>query len=209
MSVEVDESTDEELVAAAQAAPQGDTRGFERLVQRYQAKVLANCRYLTKSSHEAEDLAQEVFVKAYFGLAKFEGRSQFRTWLNRIKVNHCLNHLEKSNGKRYVDIDDPALDGDIRLQVGASAEKAMLSADRRRQIGAVLDAMPDTLRVPLVMCDLDELSYDQIADLLGIGLSAVKMRIKRGRAQFQRLLAGLESSAASHSQGEAVLADRS
>ena len=82
-----------------QQAAEGDMGAFETLVERHRNRVMANCRYISGSPADAEDLAQEVFVKAFFGLQNFEGRAQFATWLNRIKVNHCLNFLEKAEGK--------------------------------------------------------------------------------------------------------------
>lgn len=177
---------DETLVERARAAPEGDRGAFEVLVERHQGKVLANCRYLSRSEADAEDLAQEVFIKAFFGLRRFEGRAVFRTWLQRIKVNHCLNYLKKSEGKKWVDIEDPAHAGEEALRVQPRAERVAASAGDREIIGRVLDSLPDTLRVPLVMRDMDQLSYQEIADSLRIGLSAVKMRIKRGREEFQR-----------------------
>ena len=87
-------------------AREGDLHAFEQLVLRYQKRILADCRYLTHDENNAEDLAQEVFVKAYFGLRGFEGRSTFRHWLQRIKVHHCLNHLKKREGKDALAIDD-------------------------------------------------------------------------------------------------------
>ena len=109
--------SDEELLAQAQAAQEGDFRAFEELVERYRGKVKTNCRHLTRSPADAEDLAQEVFVKAYFALERFEGRSAFRTWLQRIKVNHCLNHLKKHEGRRTVPIEEPGLESRIEMKV--------------------------------------------------------------------------------------------
>lgn len=165
------EDRDEELLRVIRHAPEGDLRAFEQLVLRYQNRILADCRYLTHDGNSAEDLAQEVFVKAYFGLAGFEGRSTFRHWLQRIKVHHCLNHLK-------------------RREVAPVADREIETVEDRKRVHDVLDAMPGTLRVPLVMRDMDELSYDEIAVALGIGLSAVKMRIKRARDLFRRLYAG-------------------
>ncbi|MBM3763550.1 MAG: hypothetical protein FJW36_25370 [Acidobacteria bacterium] len=82
------EDPDFELLQAALKAPEGDLRAFEELVARYHRRILANCRYLTRDEQYYEDLAQEVFVKAFFALKSFEGRSSFRHWLKRIKVNH-------------------------------------------------------------------------------------------------------------------------
>ena len=193
---------DEILVDKARAAPEGDRRAFEGLVERHQGKVLANCRYLSRSEADAEDLAQEVFIKAFFGLHRFEGRSVFRTWLQRIKVNHCLNHLKKQEGKKLVDIDDPAHVGEPALRVEPRAERVAASAGEREIIGRVLDSLSDTLRVPLVMRDMDQMSYQEISDTLGIGLSAVKMRIKRGREEFQMRFREAGGSVPSGAGGE-------
>ena len=76
--------TDSTLVEMAQRAPD-DTRPFEELLRRHQGFVVANCRYITRSAADAEDLGQEVFVKAFFAMRRFEARAQFRTWLGRIK----------------------------------------------------------------------------------------------------------------------------
>ncbi len=177
--------TDEELVALAMRANQGDLRAFDHLVERHQSRVLANCRYLTRSPDDAEDLAQEVFVKAYFGLKRFEGRSQFKTWIQRIKVNHCLNHLRKRKDKVFLDVQDEALGSVEELRVEPVAQKRAEARDDRDLVRSVLDSLPDTLRLPLVLRDLDELSYQEIAESLDIGLSATKMRIKRGREEFR------------------------
>ena len=91
---------DEELVEQARRAPEGDLRAFEKLVLIHQRRVVANCRYITRDPNNAEDLAQEVLVKAFFGLGGFEGRSSFGGWLQRIKINHCLNHLKNRSGDR-------------------------------------------------------------------------------------------------------------
>ena len=188
---------DEELVAAAQRAGEGDSRAFEKLVRRHQEQVVTNCRYLTRASGDAEDLAQEVFVKAFFAIPRFERRSSFKSWLQRIKVNHCLNFIKKSGGRTFVDVADPVVASNPEMSVEPRAERLTESVEHRERIGHVLDAMNDTLRIPLIMRDMDELPYQEIADALGIGLSATKMRIKRAREEFRRRYEaqeGVESS---------------
>jgi RNA polymerase sigma-70 factor (ECF subfamily) len=179
--------SDDSLVQRARSAPTGDTRAFETLVKRHQEKILANCRFLTGSADDAQDLAQEVFIKAFFGLKRFEGRSAFGSWVQRIKVNHCLNFIRKRKGKSFVDVDDPLTEVEPELHVAAKAEKQVKAQDERDRIRQVLDQLPETLRLPLLMRDLDGMSYQEIAEILKIGLSAVKMRIKRGREEFRRL----------------------
>ena len=176
---------DEGLVARA-LRDEHDPRAFEALVRRHQGFVLANCRVISRSPADAEDLAQEVFVKAYFGLPRFEQRAQFRTWLRRIKVNHCLNFVRKTRGTVHVDVDEPSVEAHAGMVSAPVAEERLHASDTRERIVEVLDRMSDTLRVPLMLCDADGLSYEEIAQQLGIGLSAVKMRIKRGREEFRR-----------------------
>jgi RNA polymerase sigma-70 factor (ECF subfamily) len=189
-------SSDEALVEQARLAPEGDRRAFEVLVERHQRKILANCRYLSRSPDDAEDLAQEVFIKAFFNLRRYEGRSLFRTWLQRIKVNHCLNFLKKREGKTFVDVEDPARHHAEELRVEPDAERGADAQGERQRITQVLDSLSDTLRVALVMRDLDGMSYQEIAEALGIGLSAAKMRIKRAREEFRRLYEQMARSAA-------------
>lgn len=187
--------TDEELVARVQREGPDDLRAFEQLVERHQEKILANCRYLSRAPDEAEDLAQEVFTRAYFGLRRFRGESRFKTWLTRIKINHCINFVKKKRLK-LVDMEDLGATGQPTLAVSPAGERNIRREELRDRIGATLDAMSETLRVPLILRDMDELSYQEIADQLEIGLSAAKMRIKRGREEFRRLFAELEPTAA-------------
>jgi len=179
-------TTDEEIARRAVTAPEGDVRDFEELVRRHKSKVVANCRYLARGADDAEDLAQEVFLKAYYGLGSYEGRSTFRTWIQRIKVNHCLNHLRKKNRENLVQLDDSGATPDHEPIAPPDAERGLSGDDVRRRIDRILDSMTDTLRIPLVMRDLDEMPYQEIAETLGLGLSAAKMRIKRAREEFQR-----------------------
>jgi RNA polymerase sigma factor (sigma-70 family) len=176
---------DEQLLQQAREAPEGDLRAFEKLVLRHQRRVVANCRYITRDPNNAEDLAQEVLVKAFFGLRGFEGRSTFSSWLQRIKINHCLNYLKKQAGRSYVGVEERDVEEFDQLKVHATAEKEAGTISDRQLISQVLDSMSNTLRIPLLLCDMDELSYEEVAQSLRISLSAAKMRIKRAREEFR------------------------
>jgi RNA polymerase sigma-70 factor (ECF subfamily) len=183
--------SDEELLTRIREAGEGDLRPFEELVRRYQAKVTTNCRYLSGSPDDAEDLAQEVFMKVYFGLAGFEGRSSFNTWVQRIKSNHCINFVKKKR-LQTVDLETPGVEK--ASSVPPKAERELEKEAAKARVGGILLQMSETLRIPLVLRDMDGMAYDEIAEELGIGLSAVKMRIKRGREEFRRLVAVEEGS---------------
>lgn len=194
------EPDDDELVARARRALPGDHRAFEALVRRHQGRVLANCRYVSGSPDDAQDLAQEVFVKVYYALAKFEGRAQFKSWLHRVKTNHCLNHLRKNKGVHFLAEDIHDIDPLPELQAPAAADSRSVARSEQERIREVLEALPEKLRIALVLRDLDGFAYEEIADMLGIGLSATKMRIKRAREEFRRRLVA-EDRTAAHSAG--------
>jgi RNA polymerase sigma-70 factor, ECF subfamily len=185
---------DEELLQEARKAPEGDLRAFEQLVRRYQSRVVANCRYITRDQNNAEDLAQEVLVKVFFGLRGFEGRSSFAGWLKRIKINHCLDHLKKQTPRSFVGIEEQHVHEFDQLKDLATADKLAESISDQQLISEVLDSLPSILRIPLVLSDMDGLSNEEVAKSLGIGLSATKMRIKRAREVFRDRYKGLSAS---------------
>ena len=201
-SRELNEASDEELVQKLKEAGQGDLRAFDVLMRRHEAKVATNCRYISGSPSDTPDLTQEVFVKAYFALSRFEGRSSFGTWISRIKTNHCINFVNKKR-RPTVDVDDPTYAGEAELSVKPEAPRNLDSMDQQAVIRAVLDEMTDTLRVPLIMRDMDGFGYQEIAEELGVGLSAVKMRIARGREEFRRRYAELSEAPDTHSPSAA------
>ncbi len=172
-----------ELVEAAQRAHPGDHRAFTELVRRYQSHVYSNCRYLG-SPEDAEDLSQEVLVRAYFGLSRFEGRSSFKTWLDRIKSNHCVNHRKKMQRNRDRTLPLAAA-GDLAEPAPQESFPERLS--RSRQVDETLLQLSPKLRIPLVLSDMDGVNLSEIAVMLGISLSAAKMRITRGREAFRRI----------------------
>jgi RNA polymerase sigma-70 factor, ECF subfamily len=176
---------DELLLQEARKAPEGDLRAFEQLVLRYQGRVVANCRFITHDQNNAEDLAQEVLVKAFFGLPRFEGRSSFAGWLQRIKVNHCLDHLKKQGARSFVGIEEENVNALDQLKVPVTAGELAEAISDQQLISEVLDSMPDTFRIPLLLRDMDGLSYEEVAQSVGISLPATKMRIKRAREAFR------------------------
>jgi RNA polymerase sigma-70 factor (ECF subfamily) len=176
---------DENLLQEARKAPEGDLRAFEQLVLRHQSRVVANCRHITRDQNNAEDLAQEVLVKVFFGLRGFEGRSSFAGWLNRIKINHCLDHLRRQTSRSFVGIEEQHVNEFDQLKDLATAEKLAEAISDQQRIARVLDSLSSSLRVPLILSDMDGLTYEEVAQALGISLSATKMRIKRAREVFR------------------------
>ena len=146
--------SDDELVEIARSSGAYDTRPFEALVRRHQAFVAANCRAVTRLPNDVDDLAQEVFVKAFFGLRRFERQAPFRAWLHRIKVNHCLNYLRKMRSTPTLELDERTHEQDAAA--GNRQREAVVGAQPFDRHGAIeqdekLGAAQVTERVRLVV----------------------------------------------------------
>lgn len=166
--------SDEELVAELQRAMDADRFGV--LYDRYSAKVFQKCVGMTRNKEIAQDLAHDIFLKAFVNLPKFDHRSKFGTWLYSITYNYCLDHLRKSQRQRTDDLDDGQLpDGaDDKYEI----ELLSVRADR---LEPVLEAMEPGDRAILLMKYQDELSVKDMMEVLGLSESAVKMRAMRAR----------------------------
>jgi RNA polymerase sigma-70 factor (ECF subfamily) len=165
-------------LADARLAAAGDAEAFGRLYWRHAARVKALARRLLGPA-DAEDGTQEVFVRAWRGLGKFRGESAFGTWLHRLAVNVLLRELERS--RRRPTWDTP-------LETLAAEPEPSGDPDLER----ALATLPAGLREVVVLHDMESHTHDEIGRLLGIGQSASKMRLHRGRSALRGMLANRE-----------------
>ena len=178
--------SDEELVRLCQERLPGDSRPFHALVARYRDQVMNTAHRFLGDPHDAEDVTQEVFLKVYRGLLAFRAESSFSTWLYRITVNTCKNELRHRS--RQPTLLEPDLESlGILLPAAPSAEQAVTTREQRDAIQETLDRLSETDLEALILRDIQGLSYREIATVLGIGLSAAKMRVRRARLAFQEL----------------------
>jgi len=188
---------DRDLVDRARA---GDAGAFETLVRRYQGWVFTLALRMLGDRVEAEDVAQEVFLKAYRGLRGFKGASRFSTWLYAIASHHCLSHLKTQRRRpaaagrtrRGAEGDDPV--AAERLPDGAPGADALLErADVARIVQAEMACLTEGHRLILVLRDIQGLSYEEIARTLGLELGTVRSRLHRARMEMKgRLTQRLE-----------------
>ena len=187
--------TDEELVTRCKQELPRNTRSYEQLVQRHMNRVYAIVYRVVNNKEEAEDIAQEVFVKVFHGLKKFDQKSAFSTWLYRIATNSALDAFDrlKKNSKNTSVVKSRA-DGEdavdaLTLQPSPAPgpEENIVQSELRECIHRVLRSLELDHRRVLLLRDFEDLSYDEIADVLQAKLSAVKMRIHRARLAFQEI----------------------
>ena len=167
--------SDEELVAELQRSMDADRFGL--LYDRYAAKVFQKCVGMTRDKELAKDLSHDIFMKAFLGLAKFDHRAKFGTWLYSITYNYCLDYLRKNQRQRTESAEED-LEAEDLTEDRSEQELLSLRADR---LSPVLEAMDPTDRAALLMKYQDELSIKDMMDILGLSESAVKMRVLRAR----------------------------
>jgi RNA polymerase sigma-70 factor (ECF subfamily) len=173
------------LVSAAKA---GDRRAFEALVTRYRKRIFALALHITGSASEADDIAQDVFLKAYRALPEFEGKSQFFTWVYRITVNRSLN-VRRDRARRGEDmLDDPRLElavaVDARSDPGREAELRQSYARLLR----ALDALPADMRTTVILVSLQCLSHGEVAVVQKVSEGTIAWRMHEARRRLHEAM---------------------
>ena len=147
------------------------------------------CLSMLSNHTDAEEAAQDVFVKAYRSLDKFKGNSSFSTWLYRITANHCLDVLRKRNRRKPLSLDSLVEDqGDQIHELFSTAPVAASQMENRDLTGKILSTLPPDYRTILTLREADGLEYQEIAVILDCSLDAVKGRLSRARKQLQENL---------------------
>lgn len=179
------EPTDEELVRGAQA---GDPNAFSALVNRYALTLTRLASSMLSTDADAEDVVQETFIGALRRMPSFEGRSSVKTWLTRILLNRIAKLYRSKRVRRSASIDAMLDDG---AQPGAASSKRLSvasatgSVDSRVDVGQMLDALTPEHREVLVLRELQGLSYEEIAQTLGVPRGTVESRLHRARHQLK------------------------
>jgi RNA polymerase sigma-70 factor (ECF subfamily) len=187
----VDPRSDADVV---QAVLEGDKNSYARLVDTYSERIINYLARMTGSRYEAEELAQETFVRAYLALRSYKPQFKFSTWLFKIATNLCINHLKKR--KRFTQIDDyqdqegrsvwvipdPRSYGNPLLETQ--------SRELQRQIQKAINQLPSAYRTVVILRHVHGLSYQEIVTVTGLPMGTVKSRLGRGRTRLTTCLRG-------------------
>ncbi|MGE0480654.1 MAG: RNA polymerase sigma factor [Phycisphaerae bacterium] len=181
--------SDGELVIRAQ---RGDADAFAGLLCRYQDRIYNVCFRMCANHADAADLTQSTFLKALEALRQFKAESNFYTWLFRIAVNATISQRRAQRRRAAASLDVESADGTVR-EIAATGDGAGQRAERRElfaRLEAALARLDDDLRIPVVLRDVEDMDYAQIADLLSIPVGTVKSRIHRGRMLLHEMVSG-------------------
>ena len=186
---------DLELVKRVQ---RGDSTAFDLLVRKYQHRIGAVIGRFVPDYAEAQDIAQETFIRAYRAMANFRGDSQFYTWLYRIAVNTAKNHLVASKRRpptSDVEADEAEhLSGAQRLHDFDTPEHEMLRQEIAREVSDTVAALPEELRQAITLREIEGLSYEEIAETMDCPIGTVRSRIFRAREAIDARLRPLMDS---------------
>jgi len=185
----IDNATDDydlALVKRIRAKEEDWELAFEQLVMKYQHSVLNTIYRYIGNYNEAEDIAQNVFIKVWHKIKTFKGKAKFSTWLYRIVVNQCLDYQRKKKKEGAVSLDDKLSEKKIpeSLTVGLDSEQKKKSAIIKQAI----NELPANQRIALILSKYENKSYQEIADIMGISLGAVAALISRAKESLKTKL---------------------
>ncbi len=173
----------------------GDQEAFGEIVEIYKDKVFQLCFRMLGNRHEAEDLAQEAFVRAYVNIKTFNQSRKFSTWLYRIATNVCIDRLRKKKPDYFLDAEVAGTDGLTLYSQLASEGKSPDSEVETLELQAIVQSeimqLPDKYRIVIVLRYIDDLSLNEISEVLEMPLGTVKTRVHRGREALRKKLRNL------------------
>lgn len=188
-----EKSADQQLVERVQ---RGDKKAFDLLVLKYQNRLVKLISRYVYDPEEVLDVAQEAFIKAYRALPSFRGDSAFYTWLYRIAINTAKNHLV-SQGRRPpatdVDAEDAIYYEDSRLHDHDTPESRLLTDEIEQVIFKTIESLPEDLRVAITLREMEDMSYEEIAEAMDCPIGTVRSRIFRAREAIDKQLKPLLS----------------
>ena len=173
---------------------QGDSGAFAELVDKYKQPVMNVAYRMLRDATEAEDLAQNVFLQVHKSAHRYHVRSKFSTWLFTIARNLCLNEIRRRSRHPATSLDAPHPDQEdqplhqFEDTKSASPPESLLHGELEAKIAQVLEDLPENQRLAILLCRQNELSYEEIAKVLGCSVSATKSLIHRGRETLKQRL---------------------
>ena len=182
----LDEKNDDVLITLFQS---GEEEVFRILVERYTQRVRNLVYSIFNEASLVDDIAQEVFIRAYEALPRFRFESSFYTWLYRITVNKSRDELRKRRTRKFfslhsmLDASSDELQSKIRVFPEDGSAKEIVSKG--------LQQLPEKFRIPIILKDIDGLSYEEMAEIMQCEVGTVKSRLSRGRAMLRKILAPL------------------
>lgn len=189
-AVASDRSEEQKLVQRAQ---KGDMGAYDDLVRRNQERIYATIYHMTSNHEDANDLAQETFIKAYQALKSFKGGASFYTWVYRIAVNKTINFLKQRNRRAQMSLNEVDFNAEndpdlVALVSENTPRRAAVLGELQEKLNAALQKLSDTHRLAVVLHDVQGMPHEEIAEIMGCNIGTVRSRLFYARQQLQAYL---------------------
>ncbi len=183
-----------EEMELVQRARRGDLSAYDELVRRYQERIYATIYHMTANHEDANDLAQEAFIKAYQVLRSFKGGSSFYTWVYRIAVNKTINFLKQRKNKAQMSLDDLDFNAEhdpdlVALISERTPRREVNLAELQEKLNAAMQKLSEPHRLVVTLHDVQGLSHEEIAKIMDCNIGTVRSRLFYARQQLQGYLA--------------------
>ena len=173
----------------------GDQNAFAEIVELFQDKLYRICYRMLGDKHEAEDIAQEAFVRAFINIHTFDTNRKFSTWLYRIGTNLCIDRIRKKKPDYYLDAEVAGTEGlNMYSQIASKEElpeQEVLKMEMQDRVQYEISRLPDKYRAVIVLKYMEDLPLQEISDILEMPLGTVKIRIHRGREALRKQLSNM------------------
>ena len=182
-----------EDLALVQRSKRGDTSAYDELVRRYQERVYATIYHMTANHEDANDLAQETFIKGYQALQSFKGDSSFYTWVYRIAVNKTINFLKQRKNKLHISLNDLDFnaenDPDLVALISENTPRRDINlSELQEKLNAAMLKLSEVHRLVVTLHDIQGLSHDEIGKIMDCNIGTVRSRLFYARQQLQAYL---------------------
>ena len=185
------ESPSEELYL--ESARKGDLTAYDELVKMYQERIYATVYHMTANHEDANDLAQEAFIKAFHALKSFKGGSSFYTWVYRIAVNKTINFLKQRKNRAHLSLDDIDMNAEhdpdlVALVSDKTPRRDVNLSELQERLNIAMQKLSDSHRLVVTLHDVQGLSHEEIAKIMGCNIGTVRSRLFYARQQLQAYL---------------------
>jgi len=174
---------EKDLIAKSQ---EGNEEAYGVLVEKYKTKVFNMAYSMTFNREVADDLAQEVFIKAYYALPRFKGKAAFSTWLHQITLNHVRDYLRKSSRMKQVPFEETRGEHSTHEDEAEQRDREHELARRKKLVHKTMATLPPKYRIILSLRDIQGLSYEEISRVLNISSGTVDSRLHRARKMLKK-----------------------
>lgn len=180
-----------EITLLIQKAQKGDTNAFGTLVASYEKFIFNVACKMFSNSEDASDIAQEALIKAYKNIDKFDFNSSFSTWLYRITVNACIDEMRRRKGRESISIDAEDEESGLAVQIedtSLGAEERVIQNETVSEVRTAIDKLSEEHKTVIILRDLQDMTYEQVAQTLDLSIGTVKSRLARARKSLKDII---------------------